>query len=65
MEKPITVAREDLYQKIAEDVNTSGLPFFVINDILTQILQQCTILAKQQYAADKDAYEKSSDSNLE
>ena len=58
MNKPLTIAREELYQKIAEAVNASGLPFFVVNDILSSILQQTTILAKQQLEADKSAYEK-------
>ena len=57
MNKPITVAREETKEKIAEVINTSGLPAFVIEPILNDFLIEVRNVAKYQYEHDKQQYE--------
>ena len=57
MEKPITVARAELQQGIADLINGSGLPAFVIADVLTGFLQQASALEQRQLEADMKAWE--------
>ena len=56
MNKPITVAREETKAKIAEVINTSGLPAFIIEPILSDFLMEVKSVAKQQYEYDKQQY---------
>lgn len=57
MNKPITVAREEVKAKIAEVINTSGLPAFIIEPILSDFLMEVRSVARQQYEYDKHQYE--------
>lgn len=57
MNKPITVAREEVKEKIAEVINNSGLPAFIIEPILSDFLVEVRNVAKQQYEYDKRQYE--------
>ncbi len=59
MNKPITVAYEELKQKLANLINNSGLPAFVIEPILKDFLEETKISAKRQYEFDKEKYENS------
>ena len=59
MNKPITVVREEVKEKIAEIINTSGLPAFVIEPILSDFLIEVRNIAKYQYEHDKQQYEMS------
>lgn len=57
MEKPSTILVHELQEKIVDAVNTAGLPPFVIAFILRQTLAEIEAIERQQYIADKQAYE--------
>lgn len=57
MEKPITIKRAEFNAKVAQAINESGLPAFVIADSLSAILAQINNLAQAQYQNDLQAYE--------
>lgn len=59
MNKPITVVYEDFKQELADLINNSGLPAFVIEPILQSFLEETRVVVKKQYQIDKDLYEKS------
>lgn len=59
MEKPTTIACKEFRQKIIDSINTSRLPAFVIVLILESALNDVKRIEEMQYAADKEAYEKS------
>lgn len=56
--KPITIAYEDFKQNLAEIINNSGLPAFIIESVLYSYLIETRNAAKQQYQFDKDKYTK-------
>ena len=56
MEKPITLRREEFVNELVKLVNDSGLPAFVLRDILRDVTVQVDNLARQQYEADKKAF---------
>ena len=55
--KPMSMVREELIQTITEGINNSGLPMFVIESILKEILMEVTIVSKQQMEAERAQYE--------
>lgn len=57
MEKPITVAREELMQAIIDAVNASGLPAFVSAEILEKLHTEAEDLAARQYEQDKTEWD--------
>lgn len=57
MEKPSTILVHELQEKIVDAINTAGLPPFVIAFILRQTLAEIEAIERQQYIADKQAYE--------
>lgn len=57
MNKPITLVIEETKTKLAEIINTSGLPPFVIEPMLNTFLQEAHMAAKRQYEIDKLQYE--------
>lgn len=56
--KPITVLREEFIENIIEVCNDSGLPFFVVEDVLKQLIQETHIAAQKQLEEDKKKYQK-------
>lgn len=58
MNKPITIAREELKNNMADLINNSGLPFFVVSDILKDFMAQIAVLERQQLEADRNQYAK-------
>lgn len=56
--KPITVAREEFKQNILQLCESSGLPPFIVEDVLKYFLEQVHIAAIEQYKRDKEEYEK-------
>lgn len=52
MQKPITVAREEFIICIKENINRSGLPAFLISDVLRDLAKQMDKLAESQYQYD-------------
>lgn len=58
LEKPITVRRKEFVDELAKLVNSSGLPAFVIADLLERLVTTLHAVADEQYAADLKMYEK-------
>ncbi len=59
MDKPIVLIREETKRKLADVINESGLPAFIIEPILSDFLNETRIVAQQQYEMEKARYEKS------
>lgn len=59
MNKPITLIREETKQKLANVINESGLPAFIIEPILSDFLNETRIVAQRQYEMEKAQYEQS------
>ena len=57
MNKPITLVRDEFIKNIVELCNDSGLPFFVIEDILKNLIQEIHAASMQQLESDKKQYE--------
>ena len=57
MEKPLTIKRAEFTQKLAQVINESELPAFIIADSLSAILAQINNLAQTQYQNDLQSYE--------
>ena len=58
MNKPITIMYEDFKQELANLINNSGLPAFMIEPVLQNYLNETKIAVKKQYELDKLQYEK-------
>lgn len=59
MNKPISVVHEETKQAVANILNDSKLPPFIIQNILKDFLTEVTMLAKQQYEQDLKQYNES------
>lgn len=59
MNKPITVVYEDFKYALANLINNSGLPAFMIEPILQSYLNETRIAIERQYKFDKEQYENS------
>ena len=57
MEKPVTIVREELKNTIRNAVNKSGLPAFVVADMMEAFLTELRILEKRQYDEDLAHYQ--------
>ena len=55
--KPITMVREEFVDDIANLINDSTLPFFVIEDVLKNFLKEVHIASQHQMEVDKQRYE--------
>lgn len=55
--KPISVIRQEFIDQLVNDVNNCGLPLFVVEPILQDILYSVKAAAKQQYETEKAQYE--------
>ena len=65
MNRPITVIYEDFKRDLADLINSSGLPAFVVEFVLQNYLNEAKAVAKKQYESDKSLYESSLESNKE
>lgn len=65
MNKPLTVARKEFIDNIISVINGSGLPAFVMEDILKACLTEMSALANKQYQADFEAYQKENEKTEE
>ena len=59
MNKPSSIIYEEFKQDLANLINNSGLPAFIIEPVLKDYLNEIKLLAQRQYQADKVEYEKS------
>lgn len=57
MERPLSVAREDFVEDLVKLINDSGLPMFVVLDVLKGAEVEVKDAAQRQYEQDKKAYE--------
>ena len=57
MDKPQTVAYEELRLDIASLINTSGVPAFIVKPIIKDLLYELEEIEKKQYEYDKAQYE--------
>lgn len=55
--KPITVVRQEFIEKMVEEINTCGLPLFVVEPILKDLLNEVSAAVKKQYETEKAQYE--------
>ena len=56
MKKPITLARRDYMQGIVDLTNKSGLPAFVIVDVLEHVLEELRPAVSTELKRDEAAY---------
>lgn len=56
MQKPITIIRNELKEKLAEDINIYGLPFFITRGILEELLEVVHEGEKKQLELDIKKY---------
>ena len=59
MNKPFSMICEEFKQELANLINNSSLPIYVIELILQNCLNEVDNVAKNQYQIDKTQYEKS------
>lgn len=55
--KPITIIRDEFITSLIDLCNNSGLPFFIIEDVLKNMLQEVHNASVQQLEEDKKRYE--------
>lgn len=55
--KSITLLREDFIQNVVTLCNTSGLPFFVMGDVLNNVAQQLYAASQKQLEVDRKEYQ--------
>lgn len=55
--KPLSIARQEFIEKMVEEINTCGLPLFVVEPILRDLLNEVSIASKRQYETEKAQYE--------
>jgi hypothetical protein len=55
--KPITILRDEFIQNVVNLCNESGLPFFVIEDVLSGLLKETHAASIKQLEEDKKLYE--------
>lgn len=65
MQKPITVARQEFINNVQSVINESGLPAFLISDVLKVFLNQLNDLEEKQYHRDYQAWMKYQEENKE
>lgn len=58
MQKPITILRSEFVESITNTVNNSGLPFFVIRQVLIELLEAVRQGEEAQEQKDRAEYEK-------
>lgn len=55
--KPITVRREEFIEQLTNLINNSGLPFFAVESVMRNTINEVATLSKQQYEMDLKRYE--------
>ena len=58
MQKPITVARQELIERVSSAVNESGLPAFVVADVFRTFIGQLENLQSEQLRRDSEMWGK-------
>lgn len=55
--KPMTLVRNEFIASIVALCNNSGLPFFVVEDVLKNLIQEVHVAAQQQLKDDNERYQ--------
>jgi len=58
MEKPITVMRQEFTEKLVEVINTSGLPAFIMREVVGGLYKELQRGEEEQLKNDLAAWEK-------
>lgn len=58
MNKPITVAAEEFHNDLIDLINNSGLPFFIIESMMKDLMQEIHSASEKQLMIDKEKYNK-------
>ena len=58
MNKPITIIVDEFKNKMVNLINNSGIPFFIIESILKDLIQEVHIASQKQLESDKARYNK-------
>ena len=64
-EKPLTVMREEFVDNLINLINSSGLPFFIVLDVMKSAQTEVQEAAKKQYEEDLKKYSESSEDEKE
>lgn len=59
MNKPMSLIREEVKKELADTINNSNLPPFIIEPILQDFLREVHVAVVKQYENDKTMYERS------
>lgn len=59
MNKPISITYEEFKQELADVINNSTLPAFIIENVLQNYLAETRMAARKQYEKDKLTYQES------
>ncbi len=65
MDKPITIIIDEFKKKLADDMNESNLPPFILETILKDLHQEVFMLSRRQLEEDKIRYNQSLESKPE
>lgn len=57
MNKPSTIIYEEFKQELANLINNSGLPAFIVEPVLQNFLNETRMAMQRQYQADKAEYD--------
>lgn len=63
--KPLTVAKDEFSEQLVQLCNDSGLPFFLIEYMLKELIDKVHAVSIQQLEADRKAYQKALESATE
>lgn len=63
--KPIMLLREEFIINMSNLINNSGLPLFVVEPIMRDLLTEVNIGIKRQYEAEKAQYEQAIKNSLD
>lgn len=58
LKKPMSVIRQEFVEQLVESINNCGLPPFVVEPILQDVLKAVKAAAQEQYKTEKAQYEK-------
>lgn len=61
--KPVSMLRDELVQKLVDDVNNSGLPLVLTEYIMRDLYEEVRATAMKQYEKDKEDYQAALDNN--
>lgn len=59
IQKPLSVAKSELMQKLVDDINNSGLPMVVLEYVVRDLYNDVMVTAREQYKKDMENYESS------